>query len=638
MKLYVIFPLALTFTICVFALPNNEDFSIIPGFPQPAPGSFGVVGTGTADGRFLVWNGDEVFLQNEPGGGVLTTIASGYLGDPGFLTLNPAGDTALLGQGFGDGTNANLYLIDLISPVDFMSGDEMVVQSHFSGVYLSANLVALDRGDFGFPAEIIVIDLLARRSGHVRSAMVLQIPEPPAGRTTVVTKPPGSFSASLAVNGGLLYVADSGNGQYKTFAVADVINAFNTTTPLLWASGTDIGTPFQYPLGGVSGFTAGGNLVIAGFGSIVEVNPGTGGVVKSLDPAGTAPFYGLIYEGVNEDMIAIEFPAVFGDPLIFHASIDGLFVMPETPCDSFDDIDAAFVTFRDMFVSGSNDIDADGIPDTAMLEMIELFCLRGIDEPLVLSADTAYDINLGAFDAEASSGALQAFREVIALLMTMSQAMQNNVRAALDASGNPLFETYAILTCSDLETCLPEFIEDPNPMLRSARSVNRAIDEPYSAQGDPDGDGLTNLQEYLNVVEMGGDDFDFAIAASSDKLDGTSGIRGGGSGGACVIATAAYGTPLAGEIDVLRTLRDERMLGNPLGTLFVDLYYRVSPPLADQIAAKPALADLVRALLYPLIAAARSTGVAMMFFLAMMTLAVAASLAPHLRRGLTRNE
>ena len=43
---------------------------------------------------------------------------------------------------------------------------------------------ALDRGDFGFPAEIIVIDLLARRDGRSYSAMVLEFPEPPAARTT----------------------------------------------------------------------------------------------------------------------------------------------------------------------------------------------------------------------------------------------------------------------------------------------------------------------------------------------------------------------------------------------------------------------------------------------------------------------
>ncbi|MDK1022107.1 MAG: hypothetical protein QGD90_10770 [Candidatus Hydrogenedentes bacterium] len=627
MKIFNLLLLCVSIAAPAFGIPDNEDFRIVTDFPQPAPGSFSVVGTSTLDGRFLVWNGDEVFLQNEPGGAVMNSIASGYLGDPGFLTLNPAGDMALLGQGFGDGSNANLYLLDLNSPSDFVSGDAIVIQSHFSGVHLSANLVALDRGDFGFPAEIIVVDLLARRDSRSRSLMVLELPEPPAGRTTVITKPPGSFSASLAVNGGLLYVADSGNGQYKTFAVADVIDAFDTATPLLWSAGTDIGTPFQYPLGGVSGFTAAGNLVIAGFGSIVEVDSSTGTIVKTLDPAGTSPFYGIIYNSSNEELIAIEFPALFGDPLIFHASVTA--IAPESPCADFDAIDAAFVTFRDTFFSGSNDIDADAIPDTAMLELIELFCLRGIDEPLVLSADTAYDINLDAFDAEASSAALESFREVIALLMTMSQAMQDNLRTALAASGNPLFGAYSILFCSDLENCLPEFSANPDPIL--------PLDEPYSAQGDPDGDGISNLQEYQNVVAMGGDDFDFAVAASNDQLDGTSGTRNSETSG-CLIATAAYGTPLAGEIDVLRSLRDRYMLRNALGMAFVDTYYRVSPPLADLVASEPALASLVRAMLHPLLIAARSAKAALTLTIMLSVMAMIALRLPAQRRGQIRNE
>lgn len=310
------------------ALPDEADFGIAPNFPQPAPGSFSVVGTATPDGRYLLWNGDDVYRQKVAGGDKLDVIASGYLGDPAFMALNPTGDTALLGQGFGNGVDANLYLIDLDAPTDFNSGSEIVVVNHFSGVFLTDSLVAIDRGDFGFPAEIVVIDLLARSHAGRAPVHVLSIPSPPSGRASEITKPPGSFSASLAVNGGLLYVADAGNGQYKSFAVADVINAFQTSTPLAWVSGTDIGTPFQYPLGGVSGFTATGNLVIAGFGSIVEVNPGTGAVVQTLDPAGTGPFYGIIYNGPLGELVAIEFPAVFGDPLIFHSSSGALTALP----------------------------------------------------------------------------------------------------------------------------------------------------------------------------------------------------------------------------------------------------------------------------------------------------------------------
>ena len=74
-------------------------------------------------------------------------------------------------------------------------------------------------------------------------------------------------------------------------------------------------------------------------------------------------------------------------------------------------------------------------------------------------------------------------------------------------------------------------------------------------------------------------------------------------GGPCFIATAAYGTPMAAEIDTLRAFRDTWLLTNPAGTAFVDFYYRVSPALADQVAQHPVLGAAVRAILLPVLLA-----------------------------------
>lgn len=54
--------------------------------------------------------------------------------------------------------------------------------------------------------------------------------------------------------------------------------------------------------------------------------------------------------------------------------------------------------------------------------------------------------------------------------------------------------------------------------------------------------------------------------------------------GWCFVATACYGDYDAPEVVILRKYRDEKLLTNWFGTLFVKFYYAVSPPLARLIA------------------------------------------------------
>jgi hypothetical protein len=67
------------------------------------------------------------------------------------------------------------------------------------------------------------------------------------------------------------------------------------------------------------------------------------------------------------------------------------------------------------------------------------------------------------------------------------------------------------------------------------------------------------------------------------------------------VATAAFGTEMAGKIDVLRAFRNSRLLSNVSGRKFVDLYYEKSPPIAAAIRSQGWLRRAVRMLLYPLI-------------------------------------
>jgi hypothetical protein len=73
----------------------------------------------------------------------------------------------------------------------------------------------------------------------------------------------------------------------------------------------------------------------------------------------------------------------------------------------------------------------------------------------------------------------------------------------------------------------------------------------------------------------------------------------------CVIATAAYGSELSPEVQLLRNFRDEVILSTYAGEHFMKVfnawYYSFSPKVASFIASRPSLRASVRAMLYPLI-------------------------------------
>ena len=77
-------------------------------------------------------------------------------------------------------------------------------------------------------------------------------------------------------------------------------------------------------------------------------------------------------------------------------------------------------------------------------------------------------------------------------------------------------------------------------------------------------------------------------------------------GGGCLIATAAYGSELAPQVQQLREIRDNTLLKTSSGTSFMDgfnsFYYSFSPTIADWERQNPAFKQVVKTTITPMIA------------------------------------
>ncbi len=104
--------------------------------------------------------------------------------------------------------------------------------------------------------------------------------------------------------------------------------------------------------------------------------------------------------------------------------------------------------------------------------------------------------------------------------------------------------------------------------------------------------GTLECQCHSTTITMNGN---YTIMANFEKLPPL-------PPNTCFIATAAYGTPMAEEIQILREFRDEYLLSNTLGRALVNIYYNVSPSIAEFIIEHPRLKPIVKVGLLPVVA------------------------------------
>ncbi len=103
------------------------------------------------------------------------------------------------------------------------------------------------------------------------------------------------------------------------------------------------------------------------------------------------------------------------------------------------------------------------------------------------------------------------------------------------------------------------------------------------------------------------DEFDQAVETfrTLEAEEQTQASADGGQDGGCLVATAAYGSEMAPQVQLLREIRDNAVLNTQSGSAFMagfsQLYYLFSPTVADWERQNPAFKEAVRIAITPLL-------------------------------------
>ena len=96
----------------------------------------------------------------------------------------------------------------------------------------------------------------------------------------------------------------------------------------------------------------------------------------------------------------------------------------------------------------------------------------------------------------------------------------------------------------------------------------------------------------------------FSKNGSTESAKETTSVKTG-NGGGCLIATAAYGSEMAPQVQLLREIRDNQLMNTESGKSFMtgfnELYYTFSPTIADMERESPVFKEIVKAGLTPML-------------------------------------
>jgi chitodextrinase len=130
-----------------------------------------------------------------------------------------------------------------------------------------------------------------------------------------------------------------------------------------------------------------------------------------------------------------------------------------------------------------------------------------------------------------------------------------------------------------------------------AVSDGEATGTTYNDQGLSAGTSYTYT---VTAVDAAGNE---SFGSNTVTVQTSGGSGGGGGGGFCFIATAAYGSPMAPQVELLREFRDRYLASFEWGRKFIEFYNTHSPSMAETIRGHEGLQEAVRLLLWPAVAA-----------------------------------
>lgn len=148
--------------------------------------------------------------------------------------------------------------------------------------------------------------------------------------------------------------------------------------------------------------------------------------------------------------------------------------------------------------------------------------------------------------------------------------------------------------------------------------ASSSVDLSLDSDGNLSEDKITGLKNGVSYtfilanVDEGGNVTNHTDPAASPSMSATPGFKttqgatpekvyGLLDGKNCFIATAAYGSGEASDVELLRKFRNQYLLSWSGGQSFVRFYYQVSPPIANFIAEHESLKLIVRTVLKPFV-------------------------------------